>query len=250
MQRRKRTRSNLRGLLETAAGFTLLLAGLSLAFGAWRAVAYVTAGMFGMLFALAFYFWSTMLFGGTLRFLRRRAPVPWALGDDTGDVPEHDIDPGLELMAAGMLVYRSDEAKPQAYFRQVPIAEARAVRPFVVARTGAERRCEFAMTLHDERDEIRHDGVFSMVVRDRAAMIVPPYRLAVPDPARLAGRQWSLRVRSGVTVLAAIGFRFVNGDADPEPALDWQVHVLPRLLDDMIGQDAIAQAAEITLEER
>lgn len=248
--RRKRARANRRGLLGTAAGFALLYAALSLAFGPWRAVAYITAGLFGALFALAFYFWGAMLFGGTWQFLRRRTPVPWALDDDASAVPMHDIDPGLELMAAGMLVYRAGEARPRAYFRQVPVADARAVRPFVVARTGVARRCEFAIALYDEHDRARHQDSFTTELGDRAALVVPPYRLAVDDPARLVGRRWSLQVRSGVTVVAACGFRFVNGTTQPESVLDWQAHMLPRLVDEVIARDTLAQAGDVALKER
>ena len=236
-------------MVATAAGFALLFAALSLAFGTWRAVAYITAGLFGLLFALAFYFWGLMLFGGTLRFLGRRTPVPWVLDDDAGAVPAHDLDSGLELMAAGVLVYRRGEARPRAFFRQVPLADAEAVRPFVVARTGVERRCEFAMALYDEHDRPRHQASFTIVLGDRAALVVPPYRLAVPDPARLVGRRWSIQVRSGVTVVAACGLNFVNGEAPPETVLDWQARLLPRLVEEALEREARTHAGAIALKE-
>jgi hypothetical protein len=247
--RRRRSRANMRGLLATAAAFALLFAVLSLGFGPWRAVAYITAGLFGMLFALAFYFWGTMLFGGVLQALRRRTPVPWVLDDAADAVPAHDIDPGLEVMAAGMLVYRSGEANPHVCFRQVPVVDIEALRPFVAVRTGVPRRCAFAIALHDEHDQIRHEDSFMVGLSDRAALVAPPYRLALADPARLAGQHWSLQVKSGVTVVAAWRFHFVNGSSQPESALDWEAHWLPRLVDEAIEQDSQPQTGDIALEE-
>jgi hypothetical protein len=117
-------RKNLRralviSVLAASGSFIVLLV---LTDQVWRAVAYAVVALFAFLVAQAVYFWGAMLLGGTLEAVtQRRDPVPWSLDESlASEVPEHDLDPGLELLGAGILVYRVGEVRPQVCFRQVP----------------------------------------------------------------------------------------------------------------------------------
>ncbi len=231
----------------------------------WRAVAYALVILFGFLVLLAIYFWGAMVFGSVLDGLlhRQGEPVPWTI-NEAGPlvVPEHDLDPGLELAAAGMLVYRVGEVRPRVYFRKVPLANARAVRPFVVARTGSERPYHFSFTLTDESDAARFDREFDVPLADAPKIVMPPYRLLLSMPRRLVGQRWNLQVRSGVTVVTSFRFMFVEGRDQPpttpgsrvsdEPGelmAGEQRDLLLRLLDEAIKHDAMSTTQEIVLED-
>ena len=135
-------------VLSTLVAFGLFLIFLVATGAAWRAVAYAMVALFAFLVVLAVYFWGALLLGGLLEMVgRQRTPVPWSIGDV--ETAEHDLDPGLELQAAGILVYRLGEVRPRVHFRKVPLAEVRAVRPFVVVRTGSARAHTFEFTLTD-----------------------------------------------------------------------------------------------------
>ncbi len=242
----------------------LFLAALVLRGHAWRAVAYAVVALFVFLVALAVHFWGSLLFGGLLDVaLQRRAAVPWSLGDEHAlQVPEHDIDPGLELFAAGMLVYRLGEVKPSAYFRTVPLAGVRALRPFIVARTGAGRDYPFTFLLRDARDVTQFDEAVMFALHNRPQVVMPPYRLVTERPRILAGQRWTLQVKSGVTVVATFRFLFVDGavqgnqiDAGRVDAQDrvpahtaWHLAVLPQLLDEAVKRDAMAETRDVVLE--
>lgn len=245
----------------------------------WRAVALSVASLFGLLFALALYFWGTMLIGGTLASLvRRQSPVPWALDDAGLDIPEHDLDPGLELLGAGLLVYRTGEVRPTVHFRDVPLNEARAVRPFVVARTGAARPHSFFFALEDEDHIARFDQQFTHELHTRPQLVMPHCLLTFPAAQRMFGQRWTLHVRCGVTVVTSLRFTFVNGrttdralpgddgfsarsaqvrdartgNVDVERGDDlaaWQQQVLPRLLDEAIKRDALSLVPQVVVED-
>lgn len=247
------------GAFSAFAGvFGLYLLALVLTGQTWRAISYGVVALFAFLILLAAYFWGALVFGGLFEMLsQRRTPVPWELGDgQAADVPEHDIDPGLELLAAGMLVYRRDEAKPRAYFRAVPLADTRALRPFIVARTGADREHTFTFALSDERDIVQFSEAITFPVRDHPqAVMPPPYQLATDDPRMLAGRRWTLRVQSGVTVVTTFRFQFVGDGAsgDPVDAMREQVTAqypgaLPQLLDDAVTRDAMTETRDVVVE--
>ncbi|MCD4687641.1 MAG: hypothetical protein K8S97_17065 [Anaerolineae bacterium] len=243
--------------------FCLFLIALVLTGHVWRAVAYGVVALFAFLVLLAAYFWGSMLFGGALdALMHRRTTVPWEIGTDM-DVPEHNIDPGLELIAAGILVYRMGEVRPHAYFRKVPLANVRAVRPFMVARTGAERTYQFLFTLNDENETKRYGDEFAFRLSDMPQVVMPPVRLLLNRPRRLVGQRWSLQVRSGVTVVTTFRFIFVEGSATPtngmagsvniDPrdtanTLEWKQTLLPQLLDEAVKRDAMTNTQEIELE--
>ena len=202
--------------------FGLLLVGLVITGRTWRAIAYATVALFAFLFLEAIYFWGTMVLGGVVSLVqRRRTPVPWALeANGLSETPAYALDPGLEVLAAGMLVYRWDVARPQAYFREISLASARALRPFIVARTGLPRSIPFAFSLAGETAQARFREEFMFDVGHAARLIMPPYRLQLEMPQRLVGRRWQLQVRSGVTVVTALRFVFINGqESQPERTL-------------------------------
>lgn len=245
----------------------LFLLALILTGQVWRAVAYSVVALFAFLFLLAGYFWGAMFFGGTLEmFVRRRSPVPWDITGGALDVPEHDIDPGLELLAAGMLVYRVGEVKPQPYFRKVPLANVRAVRPFMVARTGVARDHQFVLTLSDEVDARRFQDVFIFSLEDAPQVVMPPYSLVIEHPRALVGQRWTLQVRSGVTVVTSFRFLFVDGTiqaadiaarsgagAQPYDGAadeDGDHGALSALIDEAVKRDALTAPREIVLEVR
>jgi len=244
------------GAVFTFAVFLLLLI---ITGEVWKAIAYATVALFGLLFALAIYFWGAMLFGGTLELLlRRRTPVPWTLGDADGPaVPEHDLDPGLELLAAGILVYRWGEVKPHVFFRQVPVGNMRAIRPFVVARTGLSNAFAFDFDLADAGNTVQMSETFETDLENTPQVVMPRHRLSIREPDALMDRRWHLQVRSGVTVVTSLRFSFVPGQqsnkltsageeaASDQPVPDW----LPRLLDDAIKREAISESQEIVLED-
>lgn len=243
--------------------FGLFLIALALTGHVWRAVAYGVVALFAFLVLLAAYFWGAMLFGGALdALMHRRTAVPWELGAEL-DVPEHNIDPGLELIATGMLVYRMGEVRPHAYFRKVPLANARAVRPFMVARTGAERTYKFLFALSDENETSRFSEEFPFRLTDDPQVVMPPVRLLVDRPRRLVGQRWSMQVRSGVTVVTTFRFIFVEGSTMPADGtgstvsidprdtantLEWKQTLLPQLLDEAVKRDVMTNTQERALE--
>ncbi len=253
-------------IVALLAASGLFLLSLVLTGQLWRAAAYSVVALFAFLFLLAAYFWGSMFFGGALEmFTRRRSPVPWNIAGGALDVPEHDIDPGLELLAAGMLVYRVGEVKPQPYFRKVPLANARAVRPFMVARTGVARDHQFALMLSDEVDETRFQDVFTFALQDAPQVVMPPYRMVIEHPRALVGQRWTLKVRSGVTVVTSFRFMFVDGSlqaadiaansgpgmrqqGDAAPDEDRDHHELSALIDEAVKRDALTAPREIVLE--
>jgi hypothetical protein len=249
--------------LSLVGAFVCFLIILILTGKTWIAFAFALVALFGLLFALAFYFWGTMIFGGILEAVgRRQTPVPWSMENfSPGDVPEHDLDPGLELLAAGLLVYRLGEVKPRAYFRQVPLTNIRAVRPFVVARTGSARPYQFEFVLSSESDTQRIDDELVHHLTNAPQVVMPLYRLVLSQPRKLADHRWTLQVRAGVTVVTSLRFVFVD-DIDPasaqqhdrtgddsEPALAWQQQWLPRLLDEAAKQDVMSNPREMVLED-
>ena len=243
----------------------LVLAILVLTDNTWRAVAYGLVALFAFLVAESVYFWGAMVLGGTVEALTRRRPAGWALDEASSLViPEHNIDPGLELMAAGVLVYRLGEVKPHVYFRKVSLTNARAIRPFVVARTGAARPYHFHFTLVDESGKTRHAEEFEFDLEDAPRLVMPRCRLLLEMPRQLVGQRWSLQVCSGVTVITSFRFMFADGGSHgivsseagqarspngSESALGWQQEMLPMLLDEAIKHDVMTQTREIVLEE-
>lgn len=245
-----------RGVVIITGVFVVYLASLVLAGRPWRAAAYAVAVLFALLFLQAFYFWGAMLLGAIASTLRRhRSPVPWSLGEN-GEVPEHDIDPGLELLAAGVLVYRGDSDRPELCFRDVPVSDLRAVRPFVVARTGYDRPCSFEFALYDDGNALQLTSSAESHLTPAANMVVPGHRLVTRDPGRLAGQRWQLQIRSGVTILTSLriayrndGFPELPGRLDPDPAGEARQARLNRLLDAVLELDAKRDVPDIALEE-
>lgn len=234
-------------IVSIASALVLFLVLLVVTGKTWRAISYAVLALFVFLVLQALYFWGALLLEGmTGAVARRRSLVPWSVGsEDTWETPEHDLDPGLDLLAAGVLVYRLGEVKPHAYFREVSLANARAVRPFVVARTGAARDYRFQFTLSDENERIRFNQEITFPLDDAPQMIMPSIRLQVNTPRGLNNQRWSLQVRSGVTVVTSFRFVFVNG----APQSDWQPDMLPQLLDEAIKRDALSGTQEIVLED-
>lgn len=248
------------------AAFMLYLLLLVFTGRTWLAVSYAMVTLFAALIGLAIYFWSTMLLGGLLEaFRRRETPVSWSFeidGDHT-EVPEHDIDPGLQLMAAGVLVYRFGEVRPSVHFRQVPLANARALRPFVVARTGNARPYRFRFSLEDEGHRERFDTEFEFALESEPHIVMPSTLLVPPMANRLVGRRWRLRVTSGATVVATFGFMFVTGQKDATEMLHngngrsasgssllGQPLWLPDLMNEALKRDAMSSLQEAVLEDR
>jgi hypothetical protein len=243
-------------VLSALAAFGFFLIFLVVTGAAWRAVAYAMAALFAFLGVLAVYFWGALLLGGFLEmFGRQHTPAPWSIGDV--ETAEHDLDPGLELQAAGILVYRLGEVLPRVHFRKVPLAEVRAVRPFVVVRTGAARAHTFEFSVTDEHGIHRLDSTLVSEVQDTPQLIMPSCLLRLDSPRRLVGQRWRLRVRSGVTTITSLGFMFVEGTAPSnglpggngqDPVLAEQYAFLPRLLDEAIKRDAMEKPSERMLE--
>jgi hypothetical protein len=178
--------------------------------------------------------------------------------DKVIELPEHDIDPGLELAAAGMLVYRFGEIKPQVYFRNVPLVNVRAIRPFVVVRTGVERPYEFEFSLTDEQDIVHFRHEFTANLHSDPRLVMPPYRLLIGSVKNLLGQRWHLRVRSGVTVVTSFRFLFVDQpetgsdgrmNGGDELAPSWQHDLLSKLLDEALKRDVMSNTQEIELED-
>ncbi len=239
-----------KGLLFSVVGaFGLFLIALVLTGQTWEAVAYAVVVLFGLLFALAIYFWGSMLFGGVLEVIgRQRTPVSWAVEFGSGAIPEYDLDPGLELLAAGVLAYRYGEVKPHVHFMTVPMQNVRAIRPFVVARTGSERTYHFDFVLTDEQDRGRFDTEIASQLHSQPQLVMPHCRLIVKTPKKLIGQRWNLQVRSGVTVVTSLRFSFVADGIADEPIPAAHQAVLPRLLDSALKQDAMTNTQEIILE--
>ncbi|GEM_PF-2393100 len=254
--------------LSVLAALGIFLLALALTGHLWRAIAYGTVVLFAAVIALAVYFWGAIFLGGLLEsLLARKTRSAWSVPAEQFPIaPGQDIDPGLELLAAGMLVYRIAEVRPRAFFRKVPLNNARAVRPFMVARTGAPRKYEFTFVLSDENDVVRFQERFSASVQDQPQLIMPPYRLLLEIPRKLLGQRWLFQVRSGVTVVTSLRFMFVDGraktgslastlaasgaliDDGDEEALHWHREVLPLLVDETVKRDAMVQTQEIPLE--
>ncbi len=226
----------------------------------WRAAAYALVVLFAFLVVESAYFWGAMILGGTIEALLRRRSGRWGLGGESLlDVPEHDIDPGLELMAAGVLVYKLGEIKPRVYFRKVSLANVRAIRPFVIARTGDARPCHFHFALVDEEGRVRYDEEFEFLLTDAPRLVMPRCRLVLAAPHSVVGQRWSLQVYSGVTVVTSFRFMFAEGAggdaldaavAAGDSPLSWQQELLPRLLDEAIKHDVMTETREIVLEEQ
>jgi hypothetical protein len=177
--------------------------------GIGRAVAYAIVALFVFLIALAVYFWGSVFFGGILDILTQgNSSGTWGIG--ISEIPKHDIDPGLELLAAGILVYRMGEVRPEIHFRKVPLGNARAMRPFIVARTGSERPYQFLFSLTDDHNSTRFESQFTVKLGDALQLIMPQYRLAPDIPRKLVGQRWSLQVKSGVTVITSFRFMFID----------------------------------------
>ncbi len=251
-----------------AGAFALFLIVLIINGRTWRAIAYATVALFGFLFVEAVYFWGTMVLGGLVGLVSHgRTPVPWVLGEgDTGDIPEHDLDPGLEILAAGILVYRLGGVRPLVCFREVSLKDAHAIRPFVVARTGVPRPHSFVFTLSDDLARERFSDDFTFDVHDRPRLVMPGCRLQIANPHRFAGQRWGLRVRSGKTVITVFNFSFVAGarvgESEESPGVgerrdrgsealvsgsrgEW----FDRVLDEALKQDVLRRTREVVLEE-
>lgn len=250
--------------LTSALGVCLLLTLLT--DRTWRIVAYGVATLFGVLVLLAVYFWGSILLGGALEFINyRRTSGHWGFrARSDAESPEHDLDPGLELISAGILVYVLGEVKPRLHFRKVPLANVRSIRPFIVARTGDERAYQFQFALLDDTDKPAFRQDITTAVRREPQMITPPQRLMFNKPRKVIGQRWSLQVRSGMTVITSLRFMFVEGGGlssslpgsssglDPDavdPVSSQQQEMLNRLLDQVIKHDAMTNTLEIVLEE-
>jgi hypothetical protein len=253
-------------LVSVLGAFGLFLLGLVLTGRMWRALAYAIVALFGFLVVQAIFFWGVVLLGSLLEIVaRRRNLVPWSISGAQGlDTPEHDIDPGLQLLAAGMLVYHLGEIAPRVHFRKIPLASARSVRPFVVARTGSPRPYRFEFVLSDEGGVTRFRDEFAFDLRDDPQIVLPCCRLALSMPRRLVGQRWSLQVRSGVTTVTSFRFTFVDGGGYPngasgspaqetgargEMVLRWHQELLPGLLDEALKRDTLTSTREIVLED-
>lgn len=248
-------------VLGLLGAFGLFLLVLIITGKAWWAVGYTIIGLGAFLIIMAVYFWGAVVLGGLLVALGQRSRSPsWALpADKVTEIPVFDIDPGLELAAAGMLVYRFGEIKPRVYFRHVPLVNVRAIRPFVVARTGVERPYDFEFTLLDEKDVVHFEHEFTANLRDDLRLVMPPYRLLIGAARKLSGERWNLRVRSGVTVVTSFRFLFVdqpdltgsNGHGSSGEELvssSQQEELLSKLLDDALKRDVMSNTQEIELE--
>ncbi|MBI5958292.1 MAG: hypothetical protein HY866_06145 [Chloroflexi bacterium] len=268
MQTQTRQRMQFRvGIIVVLSGaLGLCLLSLLLTDRTWRAIAYGMVALFGFLTVLAIYFWGSILFGGIVEMVNfRRNTGRWGIGgrSEPGS-PEHDLDPGLELISAGILVYILGEVKPRVHFRKVPLANVRSIRPFIVARTGDERAYQFQFALVDDSDKPCFHQDFSVTVRREPQMITPPQRLMFNKPRKVIGQRWSLQVRSGMTIITSLRFMFVEGggrsstllepassfDLDvADPVSSEQQELLNRLLDQVIKNDAMTNTLEIVLEE-
>jgi len=249
--------------LGLAGAVVLFVATLILTGQTWRIIAYAMVALMAGLTIIALYFWGAMILGSLLDlFSSLRQSTPWSAGiQGELHVQEHDIDPGLELVAAGMLVYRLGEVKPRIYFRKIPLANARSIRPFIVARTCAERPYHFQFTLYDEADVPHFQQDFAFTLKDAPQMVTPPQRIMFNKPRRVIGQRWNLQVRAGVTVITSLRFMFVEGGRieptlEPshpldyqEPIPDRQQELLAHLLDQALKMEAMTSTQEIILED-
>lgn len=176
------------------------------------------------------------------------------------ELAEQDIDPGLELLAAGILVYRMGEIRPDIHFRKVPLGNARAIRPFIVARTGAERPHSFHFALTDDQDEVRFKDRFTVDLGDKPRLVMPAFRIAPDMPRKLVGQCWTLQVRSKMTVVTSFRFMFIDhaerldalggvSDDPTDQALERHHVLLPQLLDEEIKREVMVTTQEIVLED-
>lgn len=249
--------------LSLLGAFGLFLLLLIITGKAWWAIGYAIIALGGFLILMAVYFWGAVVLGGLLVALGQRSRSPsWALAKDkVTEIPDYDLDPGLELAAAGMLVYRFGEVKPRVYFRNIPLTNARAIRPFVVARTGVERPHEFEFSLTDEKDLVQFEHNFTADLFDDFRLVMPPYRLLIGSAKTLLGQRWNMRVRSGVTTVTSFRFLFTDQpesnlagldgqgmNADELAPSSQQVEFLSKLLDDALKRDVMSNTQEIELE--
>ncbi len=256
-------RSNRLFSLGLLGVFGLFVVALIVTGQTWRIVAYAMIALFAGLTLLALYFWGAMILSSVMDlFSTLRRGTPWSTGvpGELGMV-EHDIDPGLELIAAGMLVYRVGEVKPHLHFRKIPLANARSIRPFIVARTGAERPYHFQFTLYDEADVPHFQQDFAFTLKDMPQMVTPPQRIMFNKPRKVVGQRWSLQVRAGVTVITSLRFMFVEGGRlepmlEPSNALTDDIQepvrhqdLLAQVLDQALKMDAMTSTQEIILED-
>lgn len=249
--------------LGTAVIIGLLLLAMALSGRPWHILAYAVVSVVAVMVLMSTYFWGSMIFGGVLElFSSRRRIQLWSTGDLR--TVEHDIDPGLELIAAGMLVYRVGEVKPSIHFRKVPLTNARSIRPFIVARTGAERPHHFQFMLYDEADIPHFQQEFAFTLKDEPQMVTPPQRIMFNKPKKVIGQRWTLQVRSGVTMITSLRFMFIEtsgqtrtvagspGAAAPdqlEPIPERQQELLMKLLDQTLKMDVMTSTQEIILED-
>jgi hypothetical protein len=253
-------------LIGALAAFGLFLLDLLLTGKTWRALAYAVVALVGLLVVQVIFFWGAGVAGSLAGvFTRRRDVGLWTAGEPVGvRVPEQGIGPGLELLAAGMLVYRLGEVRPGVHFRKVPLWNARAIRPFVVARSGSPCSYRFEFVLSDEGDVRRFRDEFSFDLGDEPQIVMPCYRLALNRPKRLVGQRWRLQIRTGVTTVTSFRFMFAEGGGgsngtsgsatqtasdSAELAPGWQQEQLPRLLDEALKRDVLTSTQEIVLED-
>lgn len=194
---------------------SLLVAGLlALAFVTgelWRMLAWGSVALLAFLLTLAAYFWGTLLFGAVWGFLRRSRGATWSLGGV--ESAEHDIDPGMELLAAGVLAHYHGHTQPQVCFQNVPVQGLRVIRPFVVARTGWPREHVIEFTLTDDRERQCYRDRAWHELADSPRLVLPSAPVRFPAGDQAVGRRWSWHVRAGVTVVSA--FRFVFSEEAP-----------------------------------
>ncbi|WP_119072474.1 hypothetical protein [Aggregatilinea lenta] len=164
----------------------------------WVAAGWGMAAMLIFLVVLAVYFWGSLVFGGTLSAFGSSRPVPWTFG--AVEDATHDIDPGIEILSAGVLAYYDDVAEAVPCFRTVPARGLRAVRPFLVARSGMDEMRDFEFELVDAHDRARFRRRIEQALSSTPGLVILPLPLALAS-AR-PELVWGWRVRSGITVLA------------------------------------------------
>ncbi|HML22813.1 MAG TPA: hypothetical protein PKD09_14275 [Aggregatilinea sp.] len=183
----------------------------------WIAAGWGMALMLVFLVGLAIYFWGVLMFGGTLSALKSdRSPIPWSFGDI--ETAEYNIDPGLELMSAGVLAYYTGKTRFETCFRTVPARGLRAIRPFVMARTGLPELRTFEFELVDTHDQIRFRQQVDCYLEDGPELVMTPDLAALPVASDERGEIWSWRVRSGVTILTTFSI-YLSDDAPSREAL-------------------------------
>lgn len=183
----------------------------------WIAAGWGMALIMAFLVGLAIYFWGVLMFGGTLSaFNSEQRPVPWSFGDI--ETAEYNIDPGLELMSAGVLAYYTDRAGFRTCFRTVPARGLRAIRPFVMARTGLTSSCTFAFELVDAHDHVHFSQDVELWLDEEPELVMTSEPVVLPVLSGERGKAWSWRVRSGVTILTTFSI-YLSDDAPSREAL-------------------------------